>query len=155
MSNHEKTDALKKGLFLAMYTLLQWTFGIVQNITGLIILAYLHAVRKDTKTAYFHGALVTNWKKPESLGMGMFIFLGSGCSERSPLAVHEYGHTVQSAILGPLYLPVIGLPSAIWCGSRRLRRMRSEKGVSYFCLYCERWANSLGRRVLRREPPER
>jgi len=27
--------------------------------------------------------------------------------------VHEYGHTIQSIILGPLYLLIIGIPSSI------------------------------------------
>lgn len=30
------------------------------------------------------------------------------------LLVHEYGHTIQSMILGPLYLIVIGIPSTLW-----------------------------------------
>jgi hypothetical protein len=30
-----------------------------------------------------------------------------------PLFMHEYGHTFQSHIWGPLYLPVIGIPSLI------------------------------------------
>lgn len=28
---------------------------------------------------------------------------------------HEYGHQLQSYILGPLYLLIIGLPSGLWC----------------------------------------
>ena len=30
------------------------------------------------------------------------------------LLVHEYGHTIQSLIFGPLYLIVMGIPSTLW-----------------------------------------
>ena len=29
--------------------------------------------------------------------------------------IHEYGHTWQCLLLGPLYWLVVALPSAIWC----------------------------------------
>lgn len=29
------------------------------------------------------------------------------------LLVHEYGHTIQSLMLGPLYLAIIGIPSTL------------------------------------------
>ena len=29
--------------------------------------------------------------------------------------MHEYGHSVQSRRLGPLYLAVIGIPSLVFC----------------------------------------
>ena len=52
---------------------------------------------------------------------------------------HEYGHTIQSKYLGPLYLLVIGLPSILhasvhrsWC-----------KNKDYYHFYTEKWANKL------------
>ena len=71
-----------------------------------------------------------------------------GIDER--LLVHEYGHTVQSLILGPLYLLVIGLPSLVWMKTARLGRWRRRSRISYYSLYTERWANWLGERVLKR-----
>ncbi len=71
-----------------------------------------------------------------------------GVDER--LLVHEYGHTVQSLILGPLYLFVIGLPSIVWMRVAPLARWRRRSGTSYYAFYPERWANWLGERVLKR-----
>ena len=107
------------------------------------------------------------------MSLGIFIFLGS-CAEgpEDPLVVHEYGHTVQSVILGPLYLPLIGLPSLIWAGVFRSRRQRRSKTrnkgqrpersrgrrpkrrMGYTMFYTEKWANRLGRKVTGRRPPE-
>mgnify|MGYP007099320789 FL=1 len=44
----------------------------------------------------------------------MFIFTARPYDLK--LIQHEYGHTVQSLILEPIWLFVIGLPSLIWCG---------------------------------------
>ena len=58
------------------------------------------------------------------------------------LLVHEYGHTVQSLLLGPLYLIVIGIPSVLWgfLGSKK----RRDDQIPYGAFFTERWANSLG-----------
>jgi len=59
------------------------------------------------------------------------------------------GHTVQSVILGPLFLPVIGLPSLLWAGLPVFRKYRERRSVSYYWLYTERWANFLGERTVK------
>jgi hypothetical protein len=55
---------------------------------------------------------------------------------------HEYGHTVQSRRLGPLYLLVIGLPSIIWAGC--FESYRKKHNISYYSFYTERFADKLG-----------
>ena len=65
-----------------------------------------------------------------------------------PLLVHEYGHTIQSLVLGPLYLVIIGLPSVVWMNVPALSRWRARTGTSYYAFFTERWANALGERVL-------
>jgi len=62
---------------------------------------------------------------------------------------HEYGHQLQSYILGPLYLLVIGLPSGLWCWFIQdlVNKNRKKKGkptLSYYWFYTESWANKLG-----------
>lgn len=133
-------------LYLAVYWLLQWTWGIMQNLCGLAL--FLLNIRREHR--FFHGAVVTSWNNPGySTGLGMFIFM----SDRLPAddytrtRVHEYGHTVQSMILGVLFLPVIGLPSVLWAAVHAFKRYRREKRVSYYRFYPERWANFLGERV--------
>ena len=76
------------------------------------------------------------------MGVGMFLFLGKNHS--NPTLIHEFGHSVQSVILGPLFLPVMGIPSIIWCNLPVFRKMRKEKGISYYSFYPEKSANYLG-----------
>jgi hypothetical protein len=87
----------------------------------------------------------------------MFIFLNDTDLDKSDkeaiskmdydLLVHEYGHCLQSILLGPLFLPVIAIPSILWATLPCFERFRSRKGVSYYELYCEKWANRFGDRV--------
>lgn len=136
-----------------IYTFLQWTWGILQNLVGFFLLL-LNINKKHT---IFKGAIVTSWNLSSCLGCGMFIFVHESCFPRvSPITnkmsqndvlVHEYGHTIQSIILGPLFLLVIALPSVTWAGLPLFKKMRCKKGISYYWLYCEKWANVLGDKI--------
>ena len=101
-----------------LYYALQWTWGILQNILGSLITLFL--IRKPH--FWYRNALVTRWNFGGSMGIGMFIFLGKALSgdatvqqirrTEARILVHEYGHTIQSVILGPLFLFVIGKSSS-------------------------------------------
>lgn len=120
-----------------LFRLWQWTWGFPQTLLGFLI--YLWNFRKPHYR--YHGCLVTRWAQRGSLGVGMFLFLG--CDDAEVL-VHEFGHSVQSMILGPLFLPIMGIPSFLWCNLKPCRRLRREKGVSYYRFYPESTANRLG-----------
>ena len=45
-----------------------------------------------------------------AFSMGMFMFLGKGARSCIP---HEYGHSIQVMMWGPLWLFVVAIPSAI------------------------------------------
>lgn len=70
------------------------------------------------------------------------------------LLVHEYGHTIQSLILGPLYLIVMGIPSTLWGFLPSLNNKRKNQGISYFSFFTEKWANYLGEKVTNQKSME-
>ena len=133
------------------YILVQAVWGFPQTIAGLLVCAALHG-RPHFR---YHGAIVTTWDNPKGMALGPFVFLkGSSSSAEARasvdghLLVHEYGHTVQSLLLGPLYLPVIGIPSFIWSNVPAFARKRHEGQLSYYAFAPERSANWLGEHVL-------
>ena len=140
----------------ALFYPLQWTWGIIQNLAGLAVFT-VNAKRKHFR---YENSVATMWKRDESLSLGMFIFLSESLkgeisdeeSELTKVAVHEYGHTIQSIILGPLYLPVISAPSGLWCMVPGFEHRRKNRKISYYKLYTERWANHLGRILTNRLP---
>ena len=138
-----------------VYLLIQWTWGLPQNLlAGLLYVILYRSHQHET----FHQAYVTFWNHPYSMGCGMFIFQGDysyshlsaarNAEINSKVLLHEYGHTVQSLILGPLYLPVIALPSLLWAGLPMAKRWRKKHTVSYYKFYTENWANKLSCKCL-------
>lgn len=128
-----------------LYILCQCTWGAVQTLIGVVI--FLLCTEKQK--LIYHGAVVTKWKLQGSLSLGMFIFLSDRIddSRKRKVLVHEYGHTIQSLILGPLYLIIIGLPSFVWAGFPPCEKYRRQKKRSYYWLYPEYWANCLGEKI--------
>lgn len=156
-SPDDKSHKWKSILLLAAYILLQTTWGILQNLIGLGI--FLRHIR--SKHFFYHGAVATVWASGKfSLGMGMFIFMrtpreGEEFTELptggdfARVLVHEYGHTIQSVILGPLYLPVISIPSGLWCNLPQAVAYRKKHKVSYYAFYPEKWADHLGGKAIK------
>ena len=71
------------------------------------------------------------------ISLGNFIYCRPPVYDR--MVRHGYGHCRQSRILGPFYLPVIGLPSLLWA-----IWWHPGRSVGYYSFYTERWADRLG-----------
>lgn len=141
---------------MIIYRILQCTWGLPQTLAGAIV----YGMHRKQKHYGYHGAIVTTWKRKASLSLGMFLFLTDDPFYYYPeqankfdemtfsgrLLVHEYGHTIQSLLLGPLYLILVGLPSVGWSFLPIFVKKRETDRISYFSGYPERWANHLGER---------
>lgn len=137
-----------------LYYLIQWTWGFPQNLVGLILRLMHKNDYAEGECPYstkdpdekgpelYKGAVVTRWKKSDSLSMGMFLFMGYGAGPR--FLKHEYGHSIQSLILGPFYLIAIGIPSFLWCNVPGCGMKWRDGRVSYFSVWHERWADRCG-----------
>ena len=146
-----------------MYTLLQLTWGLPQTLMGLVV--FLLNVRRPHRM--FSGAVLTSWKLKQSLSLGLFIFVSDDPfyyyqSQKKRysydeffgmFAVHEYGHTIQSLMFGPLYLLIVGIPSLIWADLPALIDMRVRKRMSYFSIFPEKQANRLGEKYTGMKSP--
>ena len=128
-----------------LWVIWQIVWCLPQNLVGLCLLL-LHRKGKHLR---FRGAYVTTWNHRGCTSMGCFLFLDRRAVHDRPLLVHEYGHTMQSAVLGWLYLPVIALPSMLWFFLPACRRFRKHRRFSYYRFYTESWANRWGERVCR------
>ena len=120
------------------FRLWQWTWGFPQSLVGLIV----YLLNRDKPHETYRGCIVTHWDNGGSLGVGMFLFLGKNADRQT--LIHEYGHSVQSVMLAPLFLPIMGIPSILWCNLPWCRKLRREKGISYYRFYPESTANKLG-----------
>ena len=137
---------MKNRINYPLYLLVQWTWGAIQNLLGAFL--YLFLIIKDPrrKRGTFFGSKVISWKLDGSAAIGMFIFLDDRLRDPTRVLVHEFGHTIQSCILGPFYLLVIGIPSLLWANLPMFRRNRRRGRYTYSRFYPEAWANRLGRK---------
>lgn len=125
------------------YALLQCVWGAPQTLAGLALrLRFRRCPRRRAG-----GCVLTLWPRDDGVSLGLFVFAPADGS----LTAHEYGHTVQSLLLGPLYLPVVGLPSALWASLPAFRRLRRRRGLPYSACFTERWADALGARCFPKE----
>ena len=143
------------------YTVAQIVWGLPQTVTG----AVMYLAYRDRPHFSYHGAIVTVWPYASSLSLGLFVFLSHdprvpAGHRKTPLEtyagevlVHEYGHTIQSLILGPLYLPLVGLPSLLWAHVPACKRLRARRDMSYYRFVTERNANKLGEAVCHEPAP--
>ena len=85
-------------LLKIVYLLLQCTWGIIQSSLGLMVFLYFLKAPHEI----YHGAIYTKWNLKGGISLGLFIFTPDKeeiwCQQ---MAVHEYGHTWQSLMLGP------------------------------------------------------
>ena len=146
----------------ALYIIWQIVWGLPQSFVGAIVFL----ATRPKRYGMFKGAVVSTWPKTSSISLGLFVFIAENavgssddlgnpqCPALRRLIAHEYGHTIQSLVLGPLYLIVIGLPSVLWANFPALRRKRKRSSISYYRFYTERNANWLSRRFLNLDVPE-
>lgn len=124
----------------AWFYIVQFTWGLPVNLVGLLVFLCC----KSFVSEKFCNSVVTYLPGNRGgLSLGVFLFLSVQSEhERSGLCVHEYGHTIQCLFLGPLYWPVIAIPSAVWY--HFFAGFRKRRQIAYDALYCERWADIWG-----------
>ena len=112
---------------------LRYIWQLPQNLLGLLFLLFLEGEERHSLNGIvfyyaegFRGGI----------SLGDFIIVGRYTEES---VRHEYGHCIQSRILGWLYLPIVGLPSLIHAWLCKCH------GHSYFDFWTERWADRLGK----------
>ena len=145
---------MKKDMPRFLYRLIQFTWGLPQTAAGLILFLFFYKYRHFA----YRNAIITAWSDgADCVSLGPFIFISESfltTPEESDgvsltpalerILRHEYGHSVQSMILGPLYLPLVGLPSILWCRVPSIGRSWRSGRRSYYSFITERSADRLG-----------
>ncbi len=84
-----------------------------------------------------------------AVSLGYFVFWGTVDSKvvrvNPSNKDHEYGHALQSRMLGPLYLPIVGVPSVLrvaYASAQWIVTRQPWDG--YYDGFPESWADRLG-----------
>lgn len=126
---------------------LLYIWQLPQNLLGLLVIAVTRAELStlfvDKDQPYYRSRL-----NHCSFGVCLGEYIIFGAYSASIIGwKHESGHRKQSRVLGPLYLFVVGLPSAarnVW--DRVVHRSWSvdRRAEWYYSGYPEKWADRLG-----------
>lgn len=127
--------------------LILFIWQLPQHLLAIIYIGYLVMMCKDCGVdSRYKQATVIPCVMQGAITLGNYVFVGLN-SEYRETVKHELGHTIQSKILGPLYLIIIGIPSITYCSLRRF--FPSLRRKNYYNFYTERWANSLGEKYIK------
>lgn len=120
-----------------------WIWQLPQNLVGLFLLLIYRKeevyYRLNGRTFYFTKEMISG------ISLGNYIIMSRKDMEDG--MKHEYGHSVQSRILGPFYLLLIGIPSGIGnlCDQWFFKNWKySDKHERYYNQPWEKWADKLG-----------
>ncbi len=94
-----------------------WVWELPQNVLGGLLLALERAKGNVRAVRRERGRCMIELAGEGGVSLGWFVFHSRRDSRFVPVgpenADHEYGHSVQSRWLGPLYLPLVGVPSTL------------------------------------------
>lgn len=127
-----------------------WIWQFPQNIVGLITLVIMG--HEKVLTAENGNKVYFSNRMSGGISLGKYsiiskYYVRSFMTDNAILNLdvtrHEaIGHGTQSRLLGPLYLPVVGLQSIIWAGLYGSVIPYTTNG--YYKFWTERWADKLG-----------
>lgn len=127
---------IKRFLFIA----LQCTWGILPTLVGLLFFIKL----KDYPHKTYRGCIDTRWDTRSGLSLGLFIFTPNDkIKDGEKIRVHEYGHCIQSIVLGPLFA-IFGIISLVWGRHPYFAKLREGKKLPYTSCFVESWASKWG-----------
>lgn len=135
---------------------LSFTWGILFTMIGLITLVliwvFLHPLVKEYKRVAGRIAIVFKGNLPGGMNLGLVYIIDESQVNSYRLHTHEIGHSIQNARFGPLFIPVIAIPSLIraslWDRISRKERAKTGKYPDYDRIWFEGQATRLGEKYV-------
>jgi hypothetical protein len=142
-SSFISSDPAASFLIRTFQVISHFSWELPQQLLGFLVGLYLWMRGTLNRSDHsFKGVLYIG---TSSFGPGCGISLGNivihGPYSDWALKQHEFGHCIQSRVLGPFYLLLIGIPSLMWATARRYGYFRK---ADYDAFFIERSATKLG-----------
>ena len=145
---------MKKTLFAILFWLLSLTWGLLMTLIGLLVTAFVIVFLKGKVHKNGYSYIVEIGGDWGGLNLGAVSLCG-GYTTTCPnekwfqhTRRHEFGHSLQNCILGPLFPFLVSIPSAI---RYHYQNSRSKKGLSnkdYNAVWFESTASKFGTAVV-------
>ena len=124
-----------------LYWLLNFTWGILTTLCGLLLSLAMLCIGKKPKRwhSIWYFQIFDKWG-----GMEMGTMFLRDNSNYISTNNHEYGHTFQNAILGPFFIFIVAIPSAIRYWYQEIRRRQHKPNKEYDLIWFEGSATDIG-----------
>lgn len=126
-----------------LITTLVWIWQFPQNLLAVFLEGIL-CFAANRGVDFYGKSVIFSMCIYSAMSLGNYIFINPYYSEEDLKNVmkHEYGHCIQSLLLGPLYLFIIGIPSIL---HSIIHGILGRIGLKwdYNKFYTEKWANYL------------
>lgn len=121
-----------------LYWLLNFTWGILTTFCGLLISLVMLCIGKKPERwcSIWYFEIFKSWG-----GMEMGTMFLRDTTSSDSINIHEYGHTFQNAILGPLFIFIVAIPSAVRYWYRKLSKKTQS---AYDAIWFEGSATKIG-----------
>jgi len=128
-----------------------------QTTLGVLALGHHLARGRIRSLGIESGRIVAEISTPGAVSLGHVVLFTPDDNPWIPVGpenrAHELGHAVQSRWLGPLYLPLVGVPSVSRVVyARAYKRVTGRRWSGYYAGWPERQADRLGRVDRSRRP---
>lgn len=122
-----------------------WIWQLPQNLLGLLLMLFLRPLRRVVTDIDTIAAVYVSERMSGGISLGDYAYVSKVSSRDEKTIRHEgIGHPRQSMMLGPLYLPVIGLPSLLHAWLNGVIGCCDRHPDGYYHFYTEKWADRLG-----------
>jgi hypothetical protein len=127
--------------------LLAWELP--QNVLGAALFLVQGLRRKILRARFDRERVMVQISGAGAVSLGLFVFFSDEDNAYVPVGPenrdHEYGHSIQSRLLGPLYLLVVGVPSEMRVAyAVAHKHLRGRRWGGYYDGFPENWADRLG-----------
>jgi hypothetical protein len=137
------SDPAASSLIRTFQIISHFSWELPQQLLGFLMGLYLLMRGTVNRSDHFFKGVL--FIETSSFGKGCGISLGNivihGPDTAGAVKQHEFGHCIQSRVLGPFYLLLIGIPSFMWATARRYGYFRK---AHYDAFFIERSATKLG-----------
>mgnify|MGYP006908875692 CR=1 FL=1 len=120
-----------------------------QNILGALLLLFYYLFKNKPKYYLTLGDVFYFYtlNMPSGISLGNIVIMNYPLNRRANDTKHEFGHSIQSKILGFLYLIIIGvfsLAGNVWDRLFHKKWDNKKRTQWYYNLPWEKWADKLG-----------
>ena len=132
-----------------MKKILLWVWQAPQNIAGLVFYEICKRRSQVHSAVRLDGKIIVWVYMNIGVSLGNYVFINRSNTMLDNTTKHELGHCKQSILLGPLYLLIVGIPSAffnnLWDRAFHKSWSSLERHKWYYARFPEAWADRLGK----------